>query len=487
MPGIFSTLVKSILYPGLSLLAGCFAFSHSPVSTERSLTVLYTNDEHGWMEGMTPEQSAANLYGLWQELERYTPDGPFLVLSGGDNWTGPAVSTAVAGASMVEVMNTMNYAASAVGNHEFDFGLHNLQQRAQQAQFPYLSANTQWRKSGQTPVDIGIHPYTILSVNDLRVGVIGLTTTTTPRTTNPLYVESLQFNDYEQSLRKTVPEVRAAGVDMLFVVAHVCLGPLVELAKRVTDLDIQMMGGGHCNELAAQQVADTVVLGGGFHFTSYAKATFTYDLQRDGIVEVAFSVHTNTDVDDSPVVASLVQTWLQRVASQMQVQIGFNEEELGRRDPNLEQAIIDSWLWADPLADVAITNVGGIRTALPAGEITVGSIFNLMPFDNTIYAVTVTGAQLKRILRSGNGPIVAGVVARNNDWVLQRTQTALEDAAFYRVLVNSYMYAGGDNYEAIAESDAEGFDTGINYRQPFLDWVTAQATSEETPLRLATD
>jgi hypothetical protein len=82
-------------------LAGCQITPQS----ERNFTVLYTNDEHGWMEGMGESNSAANLMQLWKDSEGYsaTTAQDFLLLSGGDNWTGPAISTWNQGASMVEL------------------------------------------------------------------------------------------------------------------------------------------------------------------------------------------------------------------------------------------------------------------------------------------------------------------------------------------------------------------------------------------------
>ena len=59
----------------------------------RKITILYTNDEHGWMEGMEPRQSAAHFFQLWRQQEGHFEDGPFLILSGGDKWIGPAIST----------------------------------------------------------------------------------------------------------------------------------------------------------------------------------------------------------------------------------------------------------------------------------------------------------------------------------------------------------------------------------------------------------
>lgn len=163
---------------------------------------------------------------------------------------------------MVEVMNAMGYAAAAVGNHEFDFGLAALQARAAQANFPLLSANIRDVSSGAIPAGLGIQPYTLVTVNGVQVGLIGLTTTSTPRTTNPSNVAGFEFIDYETALRETVPEVRAAGAQLILVPAHICQAEAERLARQVSDLGLAMVGGGHCNELFAKEIEGTVVLEG---------------------------------------------------------------------------------------------------------------------------------------------------------------------------------------------------------------------------------
>jgi 2',3'-cyclic-nucleotide 2'-phosphodiesterase (5'-nucleotidase family) len=128
-----------------------------------TITILYTNDEHGWIEEGAGTDGAAKLVGVWKNLEGYQAGGSVLVVSGGDNWTGPAVSTWFQGESTVEVMNAMGYAASAIGNHEFDFGVAVLDERVAQADFPYLSANIRLRTSGGIPGFAT--PFTIREVN----------------------------------------------------------------------------------------------------------------------------------------------------------------------------------------------------------------------------------------------------------------------------------------------------------------------------------
>lgn len=470
----------------VSVLAGC---QTAPTGADlREVTVLYTNDEHGWMEGMEPGQGAASLYQLWEDQEGLTDDDAFLLLSGGDNWTGPAISTWTEGESMVEVMNAMRYDASAVGNHEFDFGLEAFAERTAEAAFPYLSANTRWRETGEVPVDLGILPYSIQETNGLTVGIIGLTTTSTPYTTNPLYVSRLAFQNYESALRMTVPLVEAAEPDLLFVISHVCLAEIEPLARQVSDLGIDLMGTGHCNELVAKQVGETVVIGGGYHFTSYAKAQFVVDRATGDIVSMNFSVNEHAaepDAPEDPAIAALVGGWQAGFEEKLSEVVAWSEQPLNHRSPEFGQAVIDSWLAWDPDADVAITNAGGLRTPLPEGEITFGDIVSVMPFENSIIAVTIPGSALARALDEGGRPIVAGLVRRGDRWVSTDTGEPLSADREYRVLVNSFMYAGGDNFDAIGSADPNGFDTGISYRQPFVDALNALDSGPDQPVDLS--
>ena len=445
-----------------------------------SITVLYTNDEHGWMEGMNENQGAANLYQLWQDQEGYSEAGAFLVLSGGDNWTGPAISTWVNGESMVEVMNAMHYDASAIGNHEFDFGLDALQARTSEANFPYLSANTRWQNDGRVPQNLGILPYTITEVDGISIGIIGLTTLDTPYTTNPVNVSELAFINYETAVRETMPAI--TDTDLQFIIAHVCMQEMESLLLSIRDLGIDMAGGGHCNELVAKKVSDTILLGGGFHFTSYARVSFTVDRDTSEIISTDFATTRNRDAQASHVIADIVAKWSSESAEILQEVLGWNPSRLPQGIV-LDQVIIDSWLEAYPDADVAVTNRGGIRTALPEGEVTVSDVVNILPFDNTIIAARVSGRVIAQALEDGGRPVVAGIRKREGRWEFTKNGEQLLNNQEYTLLLNSFMYAGGDNFSAIAEADPNAFDTGVNYRQPFVDWLRQTESSAEKPIR----
>lgn len=474
------------IVPTVVETAQATAVPHTSSSADsvREITVLYTNDEHGWMAGLQAGASAANLVGLWRTAEGYQPDGSFLLLSGGDMWTGPAISTWFQGQSMAEVMNAMGYDAAAVGNHEFDFGLEMLKARAAESEFPFLSANIRYKADGTTPEDLGIRPYTIITVNEIQVGIIGLTTRSTPTTTNPVNVAQFDFVDYETALREVVPQVKAAGAEMIVVPGHICQAELENLAQDVADLGIHLLGGGHCNELLATEVNDIVLLEGGTALAGYAHATFQFDTSSDTVLSVEYGVRSNSGGTADPVVESIVMRWQEEADAELNRTIGYSEQGVARRSQEMQSLITEAWLWAYPAADVAITNVGGMRADLPPGEISLADVVGVMPFDNVIVELLLTGEQLE-VMLGQDSAAVGGVYRDNFRWYLKETGEELDPDATYTVLVNDFMYAGGDDYALLAVYDPDGYNTSINWRQPVIDWILAQESSPEAPIDTA--
>ena len=478
---------KLILLCMMLSTASC-QWTGSAGDSVRELTVLYTNDEHGWMEGTQEGNSAANLLGLWREKEGYSEDGPFLVLSGGDHWTGPAISTWFEGEGMVELMNSMAYDATAIGNHEFDFGLDNLQQRMEQADYPYLAANINWKPGADSRIEennlIEFLPSTILELNDLRIGIAGLSTTETPQATNPINVRELDFTDYEPALRRSVADMTSEDVDMIFVVAHVCMAELEPLAEKIADLNISLSGGGHCNELVAQQVGDTILLEGGSNYRSYAKAKFSYDIDSGVILSAEYETVMNENGSADPMTAELVSDWRERADAELDSVLGYSPITLERGDDRLQRLVVSSWLAADSTADIAINNRPGLRGPLPRGEVTLGDIVGILPFENTIVAVELTGNQIVQILAEGQRPFVMGISRTEYDWRLSKTGRLLDAENSYRVLVSSFMYEGGSNYGSIAKFDNTPFDTEIHFRQPMVEWIRSRNSSAESPFSI---
>jgi 2',3'-cyclic-nucleotide 2'-phosphodiesterase (5'-nucleotidase family) len=395
---------------------------------------------------------------------------------------GPAISTWFEGEGMVEVMNTMGYTASALGNHEFDLGLDILQARLDQADFPYLGANIRYKSDGSFPSDLSIQPYVIIDVRGLKIGLIGLANADTPSATHPKNVVDYQFYDYAETLREYVPEVWSAGVDLIFVPSHICTWELIPLARDVADLGVTLFGGGHCHEEYADTIAGSMILSGGSNFRSFAYATFELDTSNAQILDVEYGVVDNVGGTPHPQIAEIVAHWQAETDNELDVVIGYLEKEIPQHSEEMAGLIAETWLLAYP-ADVALTNWGGMRNRIPEGEITYASIVSVLPFNNVLVVMELTGAQLERVLAFGNGiPAVGGIHMDGNRWVLDTTGEPLNPEVPYKLLVTDFIYAGGSDYTMLAEYDPDAYNTAISWRQPVIDWILAQESSVENPL-----
>jgi 2',3'-cyclic-nucleotide 2'-phosphodiesterase (5'-nucleotidase family)/subtilisin family serine protease len=464
------------------------------------ITIFHTNDEEGWLQpyvaygSPVTEGGAANLMGRFTQIEGYSPDADgFLLLSAGDMWTGPSISTWFQGESTVEVFNAMGYDAAAIGNHEFDFGRDALNERIAQADFPLLSANIYY--TGTTDLADFTTPYIIKEVNGVKVGIVGLTTTSTPWVTHPKNISDLAFGDYEEALRREVPKMRAEGAEVIIVQAHVCLEPLSELAESVSDLDIDVMSAGHCSELDTQNTAVTLIIGGGHFMRSYAKTELFLDPVTHDVVDYTQSLILNQYVTEEgnpvtpdPEVQAIVDYWQTQTDEVMGEVIGYTETGMSRGSWKQGNYAMDSWLWAYPAADFAMTNWGGFRADIDAGDITVGDIVGVLPFENRIIDCAITGAQLVDNLECCGGAVAGFTYTYHEeegqtvvDSVTLADSSPLVMTETYHVMVNDFMYMGGDNY-LFGEQDPNGYDTSIQWRQPIIDWTKAQNTSATNPI-----
>jgi 5'-nucleotidase/UDP-sugar diphosphatase len=444
------------------------------------ITVLYTNDEQGWMEGAEPGQGAANLVGVWQQRFGYTPDGPFVILSGGDMWTGAAISTWYEGQSMVEVMNAMHYNAAALGNHEFDFGLDGLAERAGEMQFPLLAANLVYRADGSRPTDLGIQPYTIFEVDGVRVAVIGLITTLTPGITFPKYTGGFQFEDYKDAVEKVLPEIEAQEPDLVLVAAHVCVDELVPLAHDLRESGIRMLGGGHCEEIQASVNDGILILEAGHDLETYGYATFSADSAGGTFELESYGTAPNIGGAAYAPVEDVVQVWHDRSQADLDTPIGYLSSGMDSSSATLRRMIVETWLAELPNAEIALTNLGGIRDGLRGGEITVSDVISILPFDDTIVQIELTGRELRSVMFDlGYDLAAGGLVQSGNAWLFGRTGVPLDPDRAYTVLINNFMYT--ENYPFLG-LDPNGYDTGILYRQPVIDWIRAQGSDSAHPI-----
>lgn len=458
--------IVGLIFVLLIMLAACRPTASPQADADlRRLVILYTSDEHGWIEATEETGGAAGLLGLWREKEGYGKGENLLLLSGGDMWTGPAISTWFKGEPTVEVMNAMGYHAAAVGNHDFDFGVDVLRERVAQMNFPLLAANLIERATGQVP-DFA-RPYLIQEIGGIKVGLIGLAMVDTPLVTQPAHVAAFEFRPYEPVLREVVPQVKAEGAQVLVVVSHLCPDEMYALASTAKALGIAVIGGGHCHARVGQVVDGVGLIEASSNFEAYARAEIVLD-PAGNVASVEAYTRSNKGGAPDPAVAEIIQRWRAQADAALAQPIGYVENEIVQRSPAMIDMLLKAWLQSYP-ADVAMCNLGSFRQSIPAGEITQETIIGVLPFDNVLIDVELSGRELLENIACCH-PALVGIA-----------QTDIDPQATYRVLVNDFMYGGGDGYR-LQEYDPDAYDTGIDWRQPLIDWLVSLDTSPDNPL-----
>jgi len=447
--------------------------TNPPDEINRQITILYTNDEHGWMEPTATTGGAAGLMGLWRQKEGYNEDKPYLILSGGDMWTGPAISTWFKGESMVEVMNAMDYSATAIGNHEFDFKIDGLKQRMAQSTFSYLAANIKDKNTGALAEFAT--PYIVKEVNGIKVGIIGLASTSTPWTTFPDHVTDYNFTPYQSALMDAIPQAKADGAELIIVIGHITRSEMQSLVPLAQQYGVAVIGGGHSHEKVATIIDHTAIIESGSNMIAYSKVELIFDSEADTLVQMNVSQHDNTGDSPDAEITAIVEKWHGLMDLELAHVIGYADQEIDQRSNEMYNMVTDSWLYTYPNADVSLTNTGGIRQSIPAGNITLGTIVGVLPFENNIVELELTGTQLIDCLDY----LIVGGMSTIGGYYMSDGRPVYPDS-IYSVLTTDYLYARTDyNFHLY---DADPYATSIHYRQPVIDWIKSLNTSSQNPL-----
>jgi 2',3'-cyclic-nucleotide 2'-phosphodiesterase (5'-nucleotidase family) len=458
-------------------LLGSNELAAKQTETLRHLVILYTNDEHGWMEPYQNTGGSAGMAYKWRQREGLTDDGPYLVLSGGDMWTGHALSTVWEGESMTDVMNSMGYDAAAVGNHDFDFGLEALRERADQAEFPFLSANIRESGTGEVP-DFAI-PYFVTEVNGIKVGLIGLTTTETKVDTQPTHVAELDFLPYADALPEIATRARAEGAELLMIVGHVCAAEARALAPVAAQIDIYFIGGGHCHQEINEVVEGVRLVESGFFNRGYTRIDLLFDTVTDEIIEMESEFVPNRSGREDPQIAELIDDWRARTDEAIWEVIGYADPSIDRKSPQMAALLLQPWLEAWPSANVALASSRYVQQDLFPGDISPGVIIGLLSTTNELVEVDIKGGQLIETIEM-HRPLMAGIVEEEDGYRFADGRTVdLEET--YRVLVPEALYAGGNYYEFF-KFDPNPTYTGIDWRQPPIDWIRSVGSSQREPI-----
>ncbi|MAO82945.1 MAG: hypothetical protein CMH50_03550 [Myxococcales bacterium] len=446
------------------------ASKESPSSGDRVVRIFHTSDEHGWLDGRF-SRSKQTRYGGTELLRRFLKEQGFnakrdLLVSGGDMWTGPAISTLLEGRPMVDVFNHLGYVATALGNHEFDFGPDVLKENRAKSRFDYLAANV-------STVDGG-RPFEAMKMverSGLKVAIIGFAHENTPTVTRPDAVIGLSFADPLINAVELAIEARDThGANFSVIVIHNDAKIFKSQLKELHAAGVRAILGGHVHTPYHEANGSLALCVPKDKLKEVCELEIDLDQDR---VKVDRIVLTSDDKEvlDPALKAILDQAKRdsddrgKEVLGQLTGPI-TNKGDLA--DHSMGQLVGQAWVAADDKASIAITNRGGLRMALPAGPVTVSDIIGVMPFTNSIVRVHLTGAELTEVLKHPQSlPTGASL---NADGQAQVAGSVVPAGRRVPVLINDFMLSGGDGYR-FRKYDAAPVMLDIPWRRPIYAYL----------------
>ncbi len=423
----------------------------TPVRAEvKALTVLHTNDLHARFDPH-PDGSGgiANLAAYIQSVRKQRP-GQVLLLDAGDNTLGTSLCVLFDGEPIYDLMNRLGYNLRTLGNHEFDYGVEKIARFRSFARFPVVSANT--FHNGQLIAD---EATTVLEVNGLRVGVLGLTIPFSQK--DP----AVTFQNLHDTAARRLPDLRARA-QILVALTHIGVENDRTLAREFPDLDFIIGGHSHTEMDKPIQEGKTWIVQTGAYGKRVGHLDLAFDTETNRIVSRAWKIVPLPVAGLAPDAAILqrLQEWEAKIPKEVSAPIGFNTRPLAIPEVKVEIERI----WQETFqTDFALQNVGATRAALPEGPIRESHIWDCMPFDNTLVILQLTADQVAE----------------------ERGQTRFsEKQPLYSVVTNNYFADQLIKKYRLPESQVKRLD--ISWRKPVLDSIKSNggllAPTEAEPM-----
>jgi 5'-nucleotidase len=468
-----------------------------------------TNDLHGALERLPLLGGfVANL-----RAARAADGGGVLLVDAGDMFQGTLESNLAEGADVVRAYNALGYAAAAVGNHEFDYGPQGpaataatakddprgaLKARAQEARFPFVVSNIIDNATGARIAWPNMPAQVLVEVAGIKVGIIGASTESTPYTTMPANFAGLQVAPPAPAILDASRRLRAQGAQVIVATMHIgsscknfddpddvsSCDKREELFKLVAGLPrgtVDVIVAGHTHAAIAHRLDGIAVIESGAAGRAFGrvdlrvgpdgqitevhidKPHFLCALDSHGnpvpVAACAPGEYEGKPVVPDPQVQQIVDAALARAGERRQEKLGVMLTQVVTRAHTTESAegnwFCDLMLAARPDAQVSLTNGGGLRADLPAGELTYGQLFEALPFDNRFTIVDVTGKDLRALVTSNlehGGALLSwgGLTAKARckagtlDVQIAVAGKPLGEGTTYKLATSDFLASGGD-------------------------------------------
>lgn len=518
-------MCKTALAAFLAMLL--LAFSTAAALADYSLTILHFNDWHSRIEPINRFDAtcsadddrkgacvggAARLKAAIDQERRKHAGRNVILLDAGDNFQGSLFYTTYKGAVEAEFTSLFHVDAMTVGNHEFDDGDEGLAAFLDKVRFPVLGANV--LPDIHAKIGNRIKPYVVLTVGGQKIGIVGAVANDTDVISSP-GPHILIGNDAE-AIAAAVKVLQKEGIDKIIALTHVGYRRDMDVIAKIPGVDVVV--GGHSHTLlsntdfkAAGPYPTFVQNPEGYEVpivtaASYSKylgeVTVTFD--DKGVVKEAAGdpIALDASIKPDPAVQARIRELAGPIAAlkakpvaETAAPIDGSRETCRRQECTMGDLVADAMLERvrNQGVTIAIINGGGLRASIGGGQVTMGDVLNVLPFQNTLATFALSGKDIVAALENGVSqiednagrfPQVAGLhysfdrsvqpnggriksvdVLENGAW------KPVDPAKMYMVVSNNYMRAGGDGYAILRNDARDAYDYGPGLADVLVDYL----------------
>lgn len=452
----------------IALLCICL-FSISVSAQEVRVTFLHVNDVYQFMPVEGGKRGGlARLLTLKKEALKENPNTIFTL--GGDTLSPSVETRTYKGAQMIDAWNAVGLDYAVLGNHEFDIKTAELLQRMKESKFQWLGANVVDTKTGK--IFAGTPPYIVKDFNGVKIGIIGFLLPETKETSS--MEKDLNVTDFCTTAKNLVTQMRKKEkVNAVIGLTHLFMTQDKKLANCA---DFDLILGGHEHTLLQSSSNGTPI----FKMTADARELGKFNLNFDAKTKKLNSldweiIPVTDEIAEAKEFAPVFEKYkdlLQKLAEP----VGRTATELDAlslsnrtKETNIGNFIADTYRQAAN-ADIGLVNGGSIRADLTynPGVLTKRDVLSILPFNNPIVKVEMTGKTLREILEHGVArsavgedgepgrfPQVSGLSfkfdttkpAGNRTSEIMIGGNALDEAKSYTLATSDFLVSrGGDGY-----------------------------------------
>jgi len=507
------------MYVRLMIWVAALAMGVAPATAEYRLTVLHTNDFHSRFEPISKydsgcsaeDNSAGKCFGGSARLvtaveEARRRAGNNILVDGGDQFQGSLFYTYYKGKAAAEMMNRMGYDAMTVGNHEFDDGPEVLRGFVNSVNFPILMSNAEY--SAEPFLADVIRKSVVIERGGERLGLIGLTPVDTHDTSSP--GGNITFTDPVAAVQEQVDILEAEGINKIIVLSH--SGYPVDRHVAANTEGVDVIVGGHDNTYLSNtsesakgpyptMVGTTAIV----HAYAYGKFLGELNVSFDdrGVITEAVGEPIIMDVDiaeDPGTKARIGELAVpldevrNRVVARAGALINGDRAVCRVMECPMGNLLTDAMLERvmDQGIQIAFANSGGIRASFEAGDVTMGDVLTVLPFQNTLSTFRINGQGIIDALENGvsqveevNGrfPQVAGLsfvwdpsVAPGEGRIKEVLVAGrpIDPDAIYGVVTNNFVRGGGDGYKVFAAKATDAYDYGPDLADVLAEYIAGK-------------